>query len=371
MTTYPYIEIGSIDALPVPAAGTNLIVHYVFQYIDFTKVPEYAEKNQFIDCCFLGCQLTAGMIGRLESSLVLPRIGMIYKAFPESLYTGDTLYEGYDPNDPETFETCFDTRVYRQFVEQGRDSNDLRVMLSRTLHDHYMNDAMNDFLSRYDRRDIVGIMGGHGMKRTDPFYASIVRISKTLTEKGKLMISGGGPGAMEATHLGAWLAGCPDDTVDDALQILSVAPSMKDPMWLSSAFAVRRKYPQRRYHSLGIPTWIYGHEPPTPFATQIAKYFQNSIREDNILAIAAGGVIYTPGLAGTLQEIFQHAAQNHYKTTGFISPMVFMGVDYYQNQIPVYPMLEDLQARGTYQNLVLSLTDDPALAVNLLMQDRT
>ena len=30
---------------------------------------------------------------------------------------------------------------------------------------------------------------------------------------------------------------------------------------------------------LGIPTWLYGHEPTTPFARVIAKYFQNSIRE--------------------------------------------------------------------------------------------
>jgi predicted Rossmann-fold nucleotide-binding protein len=63
---------------------------------------------------------------------------------------------------------------------------------------------------------------------------------------------------------------------------------------------------------------------PTPFATHIAKYFANSVREEGLLAIAKGGVIFTPGSAGTMQEIFQDLAQNHYQSFGVSSPMVFM-----------------------------------------------
>ena len=40
----------------------------------------------------------------------------------------------------------------------------------------------------------------------------------------------------------------------------------------------------RRYRctrlSLGVPTWFYGHEPPNLFATRIAKFFTNALRED-------------------------------------------------------------------------------------------
>ena len=35
--------------------------------------------------------------------------------------------------------------------------------------------------------------------------------------------SGGGPGAMEATHLGAWMAGRNEAEFDDAMDILSTA----------------------------------------------------------------------------------------------------------------------------------------------------
>ena len=95
----------------------------------------------------------------------------------------------------------------------------------------------------------------------------------------------------------------------------------------------------------------------TPFATHIAKFFENSIREDSILTFAYGGIVYTPGSAGTMQEIFQDAVQNHYLSFGFSSPMVFMGKDYWTKEMPVYPLLESLMHTGKYKNLLLFLTD--------------
>ena len=109
---------------------------------------------------------------------------------------------------------------------------------------------------------------------------------------------------------------------------------------------------------MGIPTWLYGHEPSTPFATHIAKFFENSVREDNILTLAYGGLVYTPGSAGTVQEIFQEAVQNHYLSLGFASPMIFLGEQYWTNEMPVFPLLEQLMATGKYQNLHLALTDE-------------
>ena len=127
-----------------------------------------------------------------------------------------------------------------------------------------------------------------------------------------------------------------------------------------------QRYPQSTYDSLGIPTWLYGHEPSTPFATHIAKFFENSIREDSILTLAFGGIIYTPGSAGTLQEIFQDAVQNHYLSFGFASPMVFLGKDFWTKEVPIYPLLEDMMARGKYKNLLLTLTDDEDEVVGAL-----
>ena len=74
--------------------------------------------------------------------------------------------------------------------------------------------------------------------------------------------------------------------------------------------------------------------------------------------MAFGGTIYTPGSAGTLQEIFQEAVQNHYLSYGFASPMIFLGKQFWTEEIPVYPLMEHLMETGKYKNLLLTVTDD-------------
>ena len=213
-------------------------------------------------------------------------------------------------------------------------------------------------------------MGGHGLLRTDEAYRQVVMVSKTLAENGCLMVSGGGPGAMEATHLGAWLAGRSEAETDDALAMLKEAPSFKDRLWLEMALQVMIKYPQEQYVSLGVPTWLYGHEPATPFATHIAKYFDNSIREDSILTIAKGGIIYSPGSAGTMQEIFQEAVQNHYLSFGYASPMIFMNKQYWTEEMPVYRLMKHLIEKGKYKNLLTTLTDSTEEIVSTILNFR-
>ena len=230
----------------------------------------------------------------------------------KSLYTADELYDGFCPDDEESYNNCFDNIVYQLYKTTGQHAQIVNELLARTLHDHCIHMALARFFLEHDPHRCVGIMGGHNLLRTDKMFREITELSKRLTEEGFIMLSGGGPGAMEATHLGAWLAGRPKQNLDDALESLSVAPSFRDKGWLSSAFKIVSRYPRcKEFISLGIPTWLYGHEPSTPFATHIAKFFQNSLREDSILTLAFGGIIYAPGSAGTLQEIFQEAVQDH------------------------------------------------------------
>ncbi len=47
--------------------------------------------------------------------------------------------------------------------------------------------------------------------------------------------------------------------------------------------------------------------------------------------------------------------------------MIFLGKDYYTQEVPVYPMLQDLLAKGKYSNLLLSITDEPDDVVNSLI----
>ena len=353
-----YTEVECCDELQRLIAQEKMLRHCAFQSVDFTRVAE-AEQRDYTDCIFMGCNIPEAMRERIDANcFIFPAMPKPFDLFPAKLYSAETLYAGYNPEQPDSFLSCYDSKVYAHYIALGKQSSDVGETLARSLHDHSVSDALHDMLAKYDERAVVAIMGGHSLSRTDEMYYTVAKTSKLLTERGKLMVSGGGPGAMEATHLGVWMAGRSEEELREAVNILACAPKFEDEGWLASAFEVMARYPRdEKYCSIGIPTWFYGHEPATPFASHIAKYFDNSIREDGLLAIAKGGVIYSPGSAGTMQEVFQDAAQNHYETFGFASPMVFLGREHWTKTMPVYPLLEQLQAAGRYKNLILSLAD--------------
>lgn len=342
---------------------------FAFQNVNFCDAEELALSHSYRECLFLSCRLPMGLKRQSRDCLFLPNMGETF-GFPSHLYSPEELYEGFDPEKPKSYEKCYDGRVYRHYLKKGKYRTDVKETLARTLHDHSISDCLQDYLSRFDEHKLVGVMGGHQLSRLDQAYYQVVVFSKRLTEAGFLMISGGGPGAMEATHLGAWMAGRSDEELQEALSIMSVAPLYTDPLWLSTAFEVRGRFPNLGYESLGVPTWLYGHEPSTPLATHIAKYFDNSIREDGILTIASGGIIYTPGSAGTLQEIFQEAVQNHYLTFGYASPMIFMGKQFWTEEVPAWPFIMTLVEKGRYKNLILCLTDDAEEAERVLLSQK-
>ena len=122
-----------------------------------------------------------------------------------------------------------------------------------------------------------------------------------------------------------------DDALPAALAQLAGAPDWGDGIdaWASAAFAVRDRWRgDRAGRSISIPTWFYGHEPTNVFGTAIAKYFANALREDTLLHRCRGGIVFAPGAAGTVQEIFQAANDRYYATRGLASaPLVLLGVD--------------------------------------------
>jgi predicted Rossmann-fold nucleotide-binding protein len=339
---------------------SNKLENYAFQNIDFTLSANEFAITQFNSCIFLGCQFPFGQLNRLwQNNDVFPVMSFPFKQYPSELYSAEDLYRNYVVGNPESYKNTFDSIVYQDFIKYGKEIAPIKNALAQRLHDYAITNTLYEFLSKYEERKILAIMGGHGITRDSDDYSKVVFLSKKLTEKSYLMVSGGGPGSMEATHLGAWMAGRTENEVNNALAILSSAPVYNHKNWLDAAFEVMNKFPRNKsFESLGIPTWFYGHEPATPFASKIAKYFANSVREEGLLAIAKGGIIFTPGSAGTMQEIFQEANQNHYRVFGYSSPMIFYGESYWHSEIPVFPFLKDLIEKGKYQNLMISLLDN-------------
>lgn len=332
----------------------------VFQKIDLTEFEEQLMRISLSKCLFLGCTMSRDLDAYLSTeNYIFPQPDVPYPVFPETLYNKESLYCNFDFNNPDSYLQTLDKTVYDRFKSIGAETSDVAEILARSLHDFSMRIALHEFLSQFDERRIIAIMGGHNMSRQDNTYKHVAFLSKELAEKGYLMISGGGPGAMEATHLGVWFAERPDTELLDAIQILSLAPRYNDKMWLSTAFQVFEKYPETKHVSLSIPTWFYGHEPPTPFSTHIAKLFENSLREEGLLAIAKGGIIYSPGSAGTIQEIFQDLTQNHYESYGYASPMIFLNTHYWTEDRPIYPLIRKMiDEEKLNKKIALEIFDD-------------
>ena len=314
---------------------------------------------------FLGCVLPKEVLASVVSrgAAVFPTLsGLPFNPYAPILYSPDTLFDGFAPDDPCSYCQTTDAKVYQHWIDTGGPHpSTIADALARRLHDMAMTDAIEDFMKTHaSHGKVVGMMGGHSMKRSDEAYLTAAKISKELTRRGYLMVSGGGPGAMEATHVGAWFAHRDENELEEAVGELATAPSYQDKEWLACAFRVRDKFPLKENGtnvSLGIPTWLYGHEPPTPFATHIAKYFANSVREDGLVTIASSGLIFAPGSAGTIQEIFQDATQNHYATTGVSSPMVFLNSGYWIDEKPIYPLIQQLSKGHDYERLIAIFDD--------------
>lgn len=298
---------------------------------------------------------------------------------PSRLYESATLFDAWEPGDPLSYGRCFDARTYRAALQLGlRSAVDPAVSMARAVHDTAVTRLAASHLAD-PRTEPVAIMGGHAASRTDDVYRTTAHLAGQLRLNGATVLTGGGPGAMEAAHLGARLG--TTDRIDEGVdeigadveaahfplrghELISADGSWNDAAlatlhrWQRPAFALEAATPEAAPTSLGVPTWLYGHEPPTPLASVHAKYFQNSIREDGLLAMAYHGVVYMPGSAGTLQEIFQDLAQNHYRTVrGLFSPMVFFDLDgHWTEHHPVRPVLRSL-LRPQDLDLVMWTTD--------------
>jgi predicted Rossmann-fold nucleotide-binding protein len=290
---------------------------------------------------------------RLEDILSDPERPYVVR--PERLYTRDDLMAGWHPGADHS--TTLDGRVYAYVRAQGGRAPGMAEGLAQRTHDFFIDSALAAFLIERDR-PVVGIMGGSRTMASDPNYRRVVALAAALTQRGYLVVGGGGLGIMEAANLGAYLAERSDAERDAAVDALAeVSPYTRDPArYMAAEVAIRERFAPGS-ESLAIPTWVNAGEPISQFASHIAKYFSNSIREDGLLAVATAGVVFAPGGAGTMQEIFQDAAQNADRIFGR-SPMAFLDTRHYCTETGLYPALARQAERLGFSDL-LSVGDEP------------
>ncbi|GGN80777.1 hypothetical protein GCM10010112_56640 [Actinoplanes lobatus] len=328
----------------------------------------------FVGCHLAGLEVEADLIRR-GAQVVPPFDGRPYPTHPALLYTAEDLSAGFAEHG---FAGMYDTAVYDHFVAHGGAVPDIREALAQRLHDagidNALGKALNAWVSAHGPGGAIGIMGGHAAPRGSGPYRMVAALARRLAAAGRLIVTGGGPGVMEAANLGAYFSSFPESDLTVAIDRLAVAPQFLDHVpYTAAALAVRATWPlpqldvagRLQHGGLALPTWLYGHEPANLFAGQIGKYFSNAVREDSILRLSRGGIVFAPGWAGTVQEIFQAATKTFYATDGPSGAYVFLGVEHW-SALPVVDLLGPLLARSPHgdQSGLLVVTDslDEAMA---------
>ncbi|MEV0529183.1 LOG family protein [Streptomyces sp. NPDC050439] len=345
-------EIESLAEFDEIAAGGSLAGCRV-QAIDLMARTSVLRACDATGAVFLGCAMEQGAVDamRTAGALVFPPVpGLPFDPYRGLLYTPEELFAGLSEGG---YEATPDARAYTWFQETKADGDVFSSML-RAIHDDSISDALDELLVS---ARVVGVMGGHAMARGTEAYEGAARLGRSLARAGFTVATGGGPGAMEAANLGAYASVFRDEMLDEALELLAKAPSFTPSVteWARAAFDVRERWPSGGA-SVGIPTWFYGHEPPNAFATHLAKYFANAIREDGLLARSNAGVIFLPGAAGTLQEIFDAATPNYYESRGEPTPMILVNETHWTRDLPAWPLLKAL-AQGRAMEPRIALVD--------------
>ncbi|MFF4541267.1 LOG family protein [Streptomyces aureus] len=331
-------EIESLDEFDEAVSAGGSLAGFRFRAVDLTGRTRELGSAETAGAVFLGCPMEpeAEARVRLSGALVFPPVpGLPLDPYRGRLYSPDELFASLDAG----YESTPDARAYAWF-QQTRADGDIFASAVRALHDDSVSDTLDELLAG---ARVVGVMGGHQMERGTEAYAEAARLGRTLARSGLVVATGGGPGAMEAANLGAYAAPFDDRMLDEALRVLAAAPSFTPSVtdWARAAFEVRERWPSGG-PSVGVPTWFYGHEPPNAFAAHIAKYFANATREDGLLARSNAGVVFLPGAAGTVQEIFNNATPNFYGSRGEPTPMVLVDRAHWTERYPAWELLKSL-----------------------------
>ena len=162
------------------------------------------------------------------------------------LYRVSELYKGYDPKKPQTWVSTFDHAVYRWTIDSY--SKEIRYLspmeaVAERLHDTSIGQAIGRFLEdshKKTSKPVVGFMGGHGTPRNAPEFRAVAQIARDLRQQKFTIVSGGGPGLMEAANFGAFMAAYSDAQFEQGLRTLAdKSDASKNEDWVQSACAVR------------------------------------------------------------------------------------------------------------------------------------
>ncbi len=189
---------------------------------------------------------------------------------------------------------------------------------------------MAEFVEGFDlmarTRPTVSVFGSARLKRSDPYYRMAMATAEKLARAGYTVVTGGGPGIMEAANRGAQKGGG-----------LSIGLN------------------------IDIPT----EQKPNEYLDETMEFRYFFCRKTMFVRYASGMVIL-PGGFGTMDELFETLTliQTH-RTARF--PLVLMGKAYWRGLLRW--MKHTMAQHGTISQSdldIIHLTDDPDETVRII-----
>ncbi|PIR48094.1 TIGR00730 family Rossman fold protein [Candidatus Uhrbacteria bacterium CG10_big_fil_rev_8_21_14_0_10_50_16] len=151
------------------------------------------------------------------------------------------------------------------------------------------------FLSNFSRE--VTVFGSARLPQENHWYQEMARLTNMLGKAGFTIITGGGPGIMEAANKGAYEAGAP---------------------------------------SLGINIQLPSEQRTNPYVTQSRGFYYFFTRK--VMLTASGqAYVYGPGGMGTMDEFFEILTLVQTKKMAPV-PIVCLGREYWQ---PLFDWMEE------------------------------
>jgi uncharacterized protein (TIGR00730 family) len=201
----------------------------------------------------------------------------------------------------------------------------------------------------------IAVFGSARMEPSNPYYDLTRRVSKRLARAGWAVLTGGGPGLMEAANKGAQegerLLNSLRDDDNSAAGVAGVAENATAPGNLSVGLNIELPFEQgsNRYVDVGL------------------KFHYFFCRKMNFVKYASGFVIL-PGGFGTMDELFEALTLvQTRKIQNF--PIVLMGSSYWRGLLDW--IRDTMVAEGTILPADLNLihlTDDPDEAVRWIFE---
>jgi uncharacterized protein (TIGR00730 family) len=208
-------------------------------------------------------------------------------------------------------------------VEDIRKSDPWRVL-------RIMGEFVEGFERLGDIADAVTFIGSARTSESDPHYALAIETARLLAQNGFPIITGGGPGIMEAANRGAVEGGG-----------LSVGVNIELP------------------HEQGTNKWV-----------RRSVFFRFFFVRKMMLARYSRAVVAFPGGFGTMDELFEYLTLMQ---TGKMSihPVVLFGTTYWGPMVEWITQTMLGQGKITSKDLALfRVTDDPVEAARIIIAAR-